>query len=237
MDDSPEVIRQQMEETRASLSEKLETLEQQVVGTVQDARQAVAGTVQGVKDAFDLKLQVQRHPWPMLAGSVAVGFVAGDVVERMIPEARRSTAPADLHPQRWPTIGNGSASERPLAEEPPPQAETHAKSDWLHSLAQEFGPEISKLKGLAVGAAMSVLREMTAQSVPPPLKTQVADVFDNITVKLGGEPIRGSLLQNGHGQPSTEGDFHEKPYETKMGRSLGPTQGAGQETLGRHNGR
>ena len=209
MDDSPEVIRQQMEETRASLAEKIETLEQQVVGTVQDARRSMNDTVQGVKDAFDLKLQVQRHPWPMLAGSVAVGFVAGAVVDRMIPEARPSAAPADLHPQRWPAIGNGGVSERPMSEElrqePLPRAETHANSDWLHSLAHEFAPEISKMKGLAVGAAMSVLREMLAQSVPAQLKPQVTDVLDNITVKLGGEPIRGSLLQNGHAQTSNEG--------------------------------
>jgi hypothetical protein len=241
MDDSPEVIRQQMEETRASLSEKLETLEQQVVGTVQGARQSVADTVQSVKDAFDVKLQVQRHPWPMLAGSVAVGFATGAVMERMIPDARCSTEPADLHPHRWPTIGDVGISDRPAREElrqqPPPHAELHAKSDWLQSLAQEFGPELSKMKGLAVGAAMSVLREMLAQSMPAQLKPQVADVVDNITVKLGGEPIRGSLLQNGHAQSSTEGDINEERYATKMGRSLGPTQGPGQETLGRHNGR
>ena len=65
MEDAPEVIRQQMEDTRASLSEKLESLEQQVVGTVHDARDAVADTVQSVKDAFDIKLQTRRHPlWP-----------------------------------------------------------------------------------------------------------------------------------------------------------------------------
>jgi phosphate uptake regulator len=74
MDDSPEVIRLQMEETRASLSEKLETLEQQVVGTVQDARAAVTDTVETVKEAvhetvetvkdtFDIGAQMQRHPW------------------------------------------------------------------------------------------------------------------------------------------------------------------------------
>ncbi|HLW66203.1 MAG TPA: hypothetical protein VKS79_12900 [Gemmataceae bacterium] len=209
MDDSPEVIRQHMEETRASLAEKLETLEEQVVGTVHDARQSVADTVQSVRDAFDLKLQVQRHPWPVMGGAVAVGFVAGSLIEGIRPVSRPPAAPADLRPHHWPSMSNGSAVPHPMGEElrsaPAPQPEANGKSDWLHSLAQQFAPEISKLKGLAVGAAMGVLREMLATSVPPPLQPQVTDVFNNITTKLGGEPIRGSLLQNGHNQSFSEG--------------------------------
>src|SRR5262249_38838293 len=94
MDDSPEVIRQQMEETRAALSEKLETLEQQVVGTVKDARAAVTDTVETVKGAvhdtvetvketFDVSRQVERHPWAMLGGSIALGFLGGRLYERL----------------------------------------------------------------------------------------------------------------------------------------------------------
>lgn len=52
MGDEPEVIMQNMEETRSALAEKIETLEQQVVSTVQDATVAVADTVDNVKAAF-----------------------------------------------------------------------------------------------------------------------------------------------------------------------------------------
>jgi len=45
------MIRQQMEETRESLTSKLETLENKVVGTVQEATTAVAETVDSVKNA------------------------------------------------------------------------------------------------------------------------------------------------------------------------------------------
>ncbi|HEV3143803.1 MAG TPA: hypothetical protein VGZ47_07975 [Gemmataceae bacterium] len=239
MDDSPEVIRQQMEETRASLSEKLETLEQQVTGTVQDARNAVTDTVQCVKDAFDLKLQTQRHPWAVLGGSVVVGVVTVSLLERLAPMPRPPKSPREIGPQGWPTMTGGAVAEHPLGEAPKeeqPKAET-GEPDWLHSLAREFEPEIAKLKGLAVGVAMSVVREMLAQSVPEPIQPQLTDVMDDITIKLGGEPIRGSLLQNGHAHSSSQGDSNEERYETEMGRSLGPTQGTSQETLGRHNGR
>src|SRR5262245_55877302 len=98
-DEQPKVIRHQMEETRASLTEKLETLEHQVVGTVQGATSAVTETVENVKEAvaetvetvkgtvretvetvketFDLSRQVDRHPWLMVGGSVALGFLCG----------------------------------------------------------------------------------------------------------------------------------------------------------------
>src|SRR5581483_4976543 len=94
-----EVIKHQMLETLASLAEKLETLEQQVVGTVHNATSAVTDTVETVKDAvqqtvqmakdsvtntveavkdtFDLSRQVDDHPWLMFGGSVAAGFVTG----------------------------------------------------------------------------------------------------------------------------------------------------------------
>ena len=52
MDHEPEeVIKQQMLETRASLTDKLETLEQQVAGTVHSAKAAVTDTVDSVKEA------------------------------------------------------------------------------------------------------------------------------------------------------------------------------------------
>jgi len=51
MDDEPEVIRQQMEATRTDLTHKIEALEHQVVGTVQNTTQAVSDTVESVKDA------------------------------------------------------------------------------------------------------------------------------------------------------------------------------------------
>jgi len=45
----PEVIRQQMEATRTDLTEKLERLEQSVVGTVEETTSAVTGTVKSVE--------------------------------------------------------------------------------------------------------------------------------------------------------------------------------------------
>src|ERR1700681_3970542 len=86
MDNETEVIKHQMEETRTSLTDKLETLENQVVETVQETTTAVADTVENVKEAVqetvNLRHQVERHPWPMLGLSVATGYLAGRLFNR-----------------------------------------------------------------------------------------------------------------------------------------------------------
>src|SRR5262249_52925003 len=104
MDSESQVIRQQMQQTRTALSEKVERLEQEVVQTVHEATEAVNDTVASIKEAaqqtvntvkdtvhdtvqtvretLDVPTQVRRHPWAMLAGSVAVGFLGGLALNR-----------------------------------------------------------------------------------------------------------------------------------------------------------
>src|SRR5438552_13806212 len=103
-----EVIKHQMLETRASLAEKLETLEQQVVGTVHNATSAVTDTVasvkgavqdtvEAVKDTFDLPRQVREHPWIMLGGSIALGYTGGCLLKQLESSGRREDAGAALN--------------------------------------------------------------------------------------------------------------------------------------------
>src|SRR5262249_12539708 len=97
MDHETEHIHQQMMETPTALTEKLESLENQVFGSVHEATRAVSQTVASVKEAVqetvgslkesvqetvhsvkesvNIKRQVDRHPWVMMAGSVALGYV------------------------------------------------------------------------------------------------------------------------------------------------------------------
>jgi ElaB/YqjD/DUF883 family membrane-anchored ribosome-binding protein len=105
----PEAIRHQMDDTRTALNDKIATLEQQVVDTVQGAsagvmetvevlkdavhdtvetvRHTVDDTVEGVRDTFSIDKQMQRRPWTVLAISAGLGFAAGYLVT---PPRRRS---------------------------------------------------------------------------------------------------------------------------------------------------
>jgi ElaB/YqjD/DUF883 family membrane-anchored ribosome-binding protein len=250
MDNESEVIRQQMEETRASLAEKLETLEQQVVGTVQGTTAAVTETVDtvkegvqetvetvkntvqeavgAVKETFDIPRQVERHPWAMMGGAVALGYVAGYLYTRSQDRSRMpgwASSPS-LRESGWST----PAPERSLAPQrfedrpvpPAPSPPEPPRSSWLSELNKMFGNEINQLKGLAIGAAMGIVRDMVTRSAPPQLEGQLTNMMDSITNKLGGQPMEGPVL-NFDDNSAHSGVSHERHY-AEMGRPLGSAQ-------------
>ena len=99
MDDDAEVIRHQMQETRSSLTDKIERLEQTVTqkvqtttaavtdtvesvkGAVQDTVQTVKGTVNDtvdtVKEAFNVRRYFEEYPWAAFGAAVGAGFAGG----------------------------------------------------------------------------------------------------------------------------------------------------------------
>src|SRR5687767_8119381 len=90
--DDPEQIQQDIEVTRGSITQKLEALEEKVTSTVQNAKEtveetitnvtsSVQDTVDNVKRTFDLRHQVEQHPWAMVGGSVVVGLALGSLLE------------------------------------------------------------------------------------------------------------------------------------------------------------
>jgi ElaB/YqjD/DUF883 family membrane-anchored ribosome-binding protein len=216
MDHELEVTREQMDETRASLTEKLETLENHVVHTVQDTADAVHETVADVKDAvhetvsevkemFDIPLQVQRRPWLMVGGAIALGYLGGYLLLRRgsdrpgVNDHRQPAAPAN----GAKTNGrhNGAVKANRLRENTSEKtpikegAQGSAKPGLLSGVGSRFGTEISKLEELAIGTAMSAFRDIITDSLPEQLKAEVGGVMDSVTVKLGGEPVAGPVFQ------------------------------------------
>jgi ElaB/YqjD/DUF883 family membrane-anchored ribosome-binding protein len=232
MDYESEVINKQMEETRSSLQDKLETLEQQVKNTVQDATDAVTGTVDSVKEAvqetvetvketvqgtvetvketvqgtvetvkntFDISQQFQDHPWIMFGGATAVGFIAG---RWLMASSNDTPVPP---PQMFTATAN--RPERTNGASRPPQAA--AEKSWLGGMYQE---ELGKLKGLAIGAIGSLVRELVASNVPQTLGEQIKEVVNSFTTKMGGQVMEGSILesfQKAHEHAQSHDQEHE----------------------------
>lgn len=213
----PEVIRQHMEETRASLTEKLETLEQQVVGTVQDTTTAVKetvasvkeavqetmqsvkgsveGTVESVKSTFDLRRQTEEHPWLMAGGAVAAGYVAAHLLERL--GSPSAAPPAPVYSPAPPTNGMGMYCSSPPSAAESPMPRERPEPSLLSELGQTFDSELAQLKGLAIGALLGVVRDLLVRSVPEQFGPRLGEVVDSVTIKLGGQPIRGPVLEGG----------------------------------------
>lgn len=105
MDDNPEVIRSQMDQTRSDLSEKLESLENRVTEGMQstgvavsDTMTSVRGAVQSVSESLDFRLQVERHPWLVVGGAFALGFLAASLTSQ---RTRQTTSSANSHSGHW----------------------------------------------------------------------------------------------------------------------------------------
>jgi len=236
--------RHDIEETRASMTEKLELLEERVrdtleetkiavddivenvKGTVDETVDAVKDTVDGakstvenivenvketmddtmtrVKQSFDLRYQVEQHPWLMLGGSVVAGSILASFMHRG-HENRHYSYYADSRLNNGPEADNTSATgvytgaglSSGTGEENATASQEHAK--YTHSQRQEgwgrtlgqFQEEFDIAKGVVTGAIMSTvmgtLQEMIRQNIP-----SMASHFDKavhrVAKKWGVEP-------------------------------------------------
>ncbi|HZZ72764.1 MAG TPA: hypothetical protein VFE24_10960 [Pirellulales bacterium] len=162
-DTDNETIKRQMAHTRASLAEKLETLETRVTDTVQHANDAIGGTVEKatscvnsavdtvkaavsateqtvhttvetVRENLSLAHQVDRHPWLMVGGAVGLGYC----LDRFFEAPRRArSADADhaASSNGHGSNGHGSNSSLRLAS-----ATDHGTASASGESAHEASP-------------------------------------------------------------------------------------------------
>jgi ElaB/YqjD/DUF883 family membrane-anchored ribosome-binding protein len=222
-----EVIKQQMGHTRAALTEKLETLEEKVFGTVHTTTSTVSDTVQtvgttvsqsvnevgasfsqtvnevsatvretaqdlratvdqamsSVREALDVTRQVHEHPWLMVGSSVVAGYVGGRVLESIEGGRFPSHMAFPVGPEQL--LPEHSEFRERIESEPVPR---RSGSFFLKALTDTFAPELNKLKRVALGVAMGLMRDKMSESVPSQLRGDLTDIIDRFTVKLGGQP-------------------------------------------------
>jgi ElaB/YqjD/DUF883 family membrane-anchored ribosome-binding protein len=220
-DESEDVIRQHMEETRTALKDKLETLEQQVKETVQGATEAVetvkdsvketvesvketveetvetvketvAGTVESVKETFNLTRHVQDYPWPAFACATVVGFLGGRFLNRAAAATNGQNTPTSYLPRPESALyRNDNVS---YASTPSPPQEQ--RRGWWSWLAEHYSGEVAKLKSLAIAAGAGVVRDLATARLEPEVADRVKELIDGFTVKLGAEPLKGPILES-----------------------------------------
>jgi len=221
------MIQREMERTRGSLTEKLEALEGQVAETVsstagvvhdttQTVQQTVTGavdavketvstvtdkvqeTVQSVSDIFNLRLQMERHPWIVFGGAVAVGCIVGSsfssISESEVAPVKGSGPPPPSPP--W----NGGTQ---YAQRNP--SESTEAGIWSGA--------VSRLKDLGVSYLMGMVRDLARNELPESIASRVAEEVDALTAKFGVEPIAGPVLPKADDAESGR----DKNLETRPG--------------------
>ena len=141
--------------------------------------------MQSVKRTFDVKHQVQQHPWPMMGASFLAG-VAGAVL--------------------YDNLRNRGQDYRYRSYQPPELRSEHVRQQapaepsspgW----SEMFREEIDKAKGVAVGYLMAMARDWAKQNFPG-LAPQIDDFMHGATEKLGGAAIDHSVLHDAYGEAS-----------------------------------
>jgi hypothetical protein len=184
-----ERLRADIAGTRSALSNKLESVEQELrdnvrrttdsvvdtlhavkdtfTGTIDDVRDRFTGTVNTIKSELDVRRHVNEHPWIIVTGCAVAGFAAA----RLLPAAGRSTIEYSGR-ERMPATS--------IREEIPRQPGT------LQRVIQRFEPELRRLQGLAIGSAMDVVRRWVRQSAPDSMADELDGILQSATEKLGG---------------------------------------------------
>jgi len=233
--------RHDIEETRASMTEKLELLEERVRDTLEETKTAVGDIVENVKgtvdetvgavketvdgakstvedivenvkgtmddtvtmvkQSFDLRYQVEQHPWLMLGGSVIAGSMLASFMDRG-RDTRRSPYRTYDDPGQYVTDTtkgwklysvtgkeNGVASEEHSVSPAVPQ-----QRSWTGMLGQ-FQEEFDVVKGAITGAVISTvtgtLQEMIRQNIPS-MASNFDKAMKRIANKWGVEPKAAS---------------------------------------------
>ncbi len=173
MADSPEEIREQMEETKSQLTNKLESLEHQVSETVQSTGSAVTATVGAVQEtvetvtgavqdalhsvgrAFDLQQHMQTHPWFVLGGSVVLGYMAAELLEASAKSGQwQNPASRPRSAMDNPGYRNGNAAGFAATGSATTHAAANTNSPW------------QQLTSAATAAVISIIEDAAARVVP-----------------------------------------------------------------------
>jgi ElaB/YqjD/DUF883 family membrane-anchored ribosome-binding protein len=222
VDHELEVIRDQMEGTRASLADKLEALESQVLGTVHSATETVSSAVEGAKDvvssvtegakdvvdtvtetvesvkeSLSINRYVEQYPWASLGVAVAAGFAAGQLLPRIGgTSGDRSQA---LSPASSGGYGSGGYSQAaaPARSYQPAASESHRDegSSWTSALSGVWSTAATTVEGLAVGTLMGAIKDLVSRSLPQQWQGELTRMVDDVTTRLGGKVVQGNPLQ------------------------------------------
>jgi len=212
-----------MEDTRSSLSDKIEALEKKVADTVQPVTDAVERTteavaetvervkesvetvtgkveetVQSVASAFDLRKHAERHPWLVLGVAATSGCIIGTILAR--GSRRRQSAHEPSARARHHARGGDGASHNPewTATRRTKEKERPAKESL-------FSEELRNLKGLAISSLLGFVRDLARRAVPGTVGERIADEVDSLTTRMGAQPLKGPVISE-----STEGETSQE---------------------------
>jgi ElaB/YqjD/DUF883 family membrane-anchored ribosome-binding protein len=170
-------LRDNVRRTTDSVVDTLHTVKETFTGTIDEVRDRFTGTVNTIKSELDVRQHVQAHPWIMVAGSAAAGFAAA----RLLPPAKRAVLEHSAG-ERISEYSGSRMSATNIRKEP-------RRPGILESVVERFEPELRRLQGLAIGSAMGIVRGFVRDTAPPSMAEELDNIIQSATEKMGGRPV------------------------------------------------
>jgi len=229
--------------TVESVEQTFEKTVEAVASTVGSVGETAQEAVQSVKEAFNFPKQYDRHPWLFFGGSVLAGFVGGRMIFTSLqePAGSHTSAKAADHMGEYMARSSGQTAQQAVdytsqsaqtwdqgtrqshnGREASAQTET---GSWFGGILEKFGPDLNKLKELALGTLFATARDLITRGLPDTLKSDVMNVFNDMTSHAGGKPIQGSIL--GEGNEQQTGQNENSGQNQNTGGNAGQTSAAG----------
>ncbi len=185
MADKPEVIQNRIDKTRERLGEKLDQIQEKVLGpiqaveeTVEDVAEYTEETVETIGDALNVRKQVRKRPWTVMACSVAAGFFGSWAWNAM---TSRTETPSSSHePQQ--AIGTNGTSRGAKSHEQPEEETT-----FFGQIGEQLRPALVRLGKVGVESAIGVVRDTIAEDLPEETEQPVTDFINRISGQFGVE--------------------------------------------------
>lgn len=193
--ESPELIEREMEQTRASLTEKVSALENQVVGTIHDATESVSNTVEsvtatvkdtlsGVKDTLSSVKQTVSDSVSEVSERVKSvfdlsqhtrdypwamvgGAAALGLVTGLLAFRKQESNTSDYSTgeREWNRLAAASAAPQPAAAPSEPS--------WLDKLLDKAGHEVRTLGETFIASASTSLKQAVQEQMPKLIDTGI----------------------------------------------------------------
>jgi hypothetical protein len=209
-----EVTKLQLEETKLQLSDKLGTLEQQVSQTVETASTAVTATVEavqgtvesvtgavedavhGMHNAFDLRHQMEKHPFLVLGGAVVVGYLAAEYFKAPTRNNQPPSSAVDFangdnfrydnpQPQSYSAPPQQSPQPAPPVPSPLDSLKTLAMSTLMGSMQGIAMRAIPEIVGLVMG---NIVGQQAQHREPPAPESPRARIWPEETPPFASSP-------------------------------------------------
>lgn len=189
-----DTVRQQIKATQSQLSAKLQSLENQVSNTVNSTGNAVNATVGAVQNAvesvsntFDIRRHFDNHPWLVLGGAVALGYLAVELLtgSSKNPESASETnhSPCQLEDCKShsnESLGSGDSAIETMSQDAPA------------AFAYESGCKGSnwrQLRSIATSALIGIVQDLAKRAVPHAMNYLAGNPVVGKTVRAAPDPL------------------------------------------------